>query len=246
MFSIVWALAPLAAFLNNVVEVRFDAFKILLEHRRPIPRCVFSCRADGVSDESDAELVVLRFSEDVGIGGWLAVFESSIKLALPVVAGLAVIATGGVRRSPPKPCLRPLCLTLLPQMEWWMYSTCHVGWDPNDSRMVPDWDCFSHEWGIRLLAAVAAERAGATAVSLIATMSPYDDATRKTIQMQNKQNELAVQNTMLPDVPAGLIEDLRFLFATYACAREPELSDGCALTNFPLQVRRQRQWRVEP
>lgn len=107
MFSIVWALAPLAAFLNNVVEVRFDAFKILLEHRRPIPRCVFSCRADGVSDESDAELVVLRFSEDVGIGGWLAVFESSIKLALPVVAGLAVIATGGVRVSSSSPaCVR--------------------------------------------------------------------------------------------------------------------------------------------
>ncbi|EQC26094.1 hypothetical protein SDRG_16046 [Saprolegnia diclina VS20] len=38
MFSVVWPLLPIPAFLNNVFEVRGDAFRLLFCHRRPMPR----------------------------------------------------------------------------------------------------------------------------------------------------------------------------------------------------------------
>ncbi|RQM27604.1 hypothetical protein B5M09_006767, partial [Aphanomyces astaci] len=38
MFSVVWPLLPVPAFLNNILEVRGDAFRLLFCHRRPMPR----------------------------------------------------------------------------------------------------------------------------------------------------------------------------------------------------------------
>lgn len=70
MFTIAWSLVPLTALLNNVLEIRFDCFKLLNNHRRPLPM------------------------EDQGIGEWLNALNASIAFALPVVAGLVVIGTG--------------------------------------------------------------------------------------------------------------------------------------------------------
>ncbi|OQR87278.1 transmembrane protein [Achlya hypogyna] len=38
MFTVVWPLLPIPAFLNNIFEVRGDAFRLLFCHRRPMPR----------------------------------------------------------------------------------------------------------------------------------------------------------------------------------------------------------------
>ncbi|KAG9417113.1 hypothetical protein AC1031_001503 [Aphanomyces cochlioides] len=38
MFTVVWPLLPIPAFINNVLEVRGDAFRLLFCHRRPMPR----------------------------------------------------------------------------------------------------------------------------------------------------------------------------------------------------------------
>lgn len=70
MFTVVWALAPLTALVNNVLEIRFDSFKVLRNLRRPLPM------------------------EDQGIGGWEGALEQSTLLAMPVVAALVVIGTG--------------------------------------------------------------------------------------------------------------------------------------------------------
>jgi len=167
MFTVVWALAPLAAFLNNVVEVRFDAFKVLVERQRPVPR------------------------EDSGIGGWLGVFTGSIQLALPVVAGLIVIATGG--------------------LEWWMFSGCHVGWPADDTSMVPDWDCFE-QWAWRLLVGVLIERLGTMLVSWFGSLSAYDATTKRRIAEIDRERVQAIQDSLLPGMPDGLGDDLAFLF----------------------------------
>ena len=37
-FSVCWFLAPLPAFINNIFEMRGDAFKFLYSTRRPVPR----------------------------------------------------------------------------------------------------------------------------------------------------------------------------------------------------------------
>ncbi|SCZ87275.1 BZ3500_MvSof-1268-A1-R1_Chr2-2g04741 [Microbotryum saponariae] len=37
LFSVIWPIAPLFAYLNNFIELRSDAFKITHQHRRPIP-----------------------------------------------------------------------------------------------------------------------------------------------------------------------------------------------------------------
>jgi len=42
MFSVVWSWIPFIAMVNNVFEVRGDAFKLFYQHRRPIPRKVKS------------------------------------------------------------------------------------------------------------------------------------------------------------------------------------------------------------
>ncbi len=38
MFSVVWPFCPCAAFVNNLFELRGDAYKLLRECRRPVPR----------------------------------------------------------------------------------------------------------------------------------------------------------------------------------------------------------------
>lgn len=70
MFTIAWSLAPITALVNNVIEIRFDSFKLLYNNRRPLPL------------------------EDQGIGEWANALNSSVAYALPVVAGLVVIGTG--------------------------------------------------------------------------------------------------------------------------------------------------------
>ncbi|SCV70174.1 BQ2448_1568 [Microbotryum intermedium] len=37
LFSVIWPIAPVFAYLNNFIELRSDAFKITHQHRRPIP-----------------------------------------------------------------------------------------------------------------------------------------------------------------------------------------------------------------
>uniref|UniRef100_A0A0W0GAX1 Putative IST2-Plasma membrane protein n=1 Tax=Moniliophthora roreri TaxID=221103 RepID=A0A0W0GAX1_MONRR len=43
LWSIIWPLAPLMAFINNILEIRSDAFKIATHSRRPVP-----CRVEGI------------------------------------------------------------------------------------------------------------------------------------------------------------------------------------------------------
>ena len=37
MFTTCWALAPVPAFLNNILELRGDVFKLIYNSRRPVP-----------------------------------------------------------------------------------------------------------------------------------------------------------------------------------------------------------------
>jgi anoctamin-10 len=62
LFSVVWPLAPLAAFLNNVVEVRADPLAIAYHCRRPIPQ-----RADSIGTYAPYALWS-RFCVSVGVG----------------------------------------------------------------------------------------------------------------------------------------------------------------------------------
>ncbi|OQR87287.1 transmembrane protein [Achlya hypogyna] len=78
MFTAVWPLLPLPAFLNNVLEVRGDAFRLLFGHRRPMPR------------------------RDASIGEWATVLHYANVMAITVVSGLiamyhlgALVAIGG-------------------------------------------------------------------------------------------------------------------------------------------------------
>lgn len=64
MFTVVWPLLPLPAFLNNLLEVRGDAFRLLFASKRPMPR------------------------RDNSIGEWLTVMERSSILAVIVVSGI--------------------------------------------------------------------------------------------------------------------------------------------------------------
>lgn len=38
LFVVAFPLAPLFAFLNNIIEIRVDAFKVLTQLRRPLPK----------------------------------------------------------------------------------------------------------------------------------------------------------------------------------------------------------------
>ena len=38
LFVVAFPLGPLFAFLNNVLEIRIDAFKVLTQLRRPLPK----------------------------------------------------------------------------------------------------------------------------------------------------------------------------------------------------------------
>lgn len=63
MFTAVWPLLPLPAFINNILEVRGDAFRLLFAQRRPMPR------------------------RDNGIGEWLTVLKYASAIGVLVVAG---------------------------------------------------------------------------------------------------------------------------------------------------------------
>ncbi|OQR94628.1 transmembrane protein [Achlya hypogyna] len=67
MFTVVWPLLPLPAFLNNVLEVRGDAFRLLFVNRRPMPR------------------------RDVSIGEWATVLSYANIIGITVVAGLIAV-----------------------------------------------------------------------------------------------------------------------------------------------------------
>lgn len=69
-FSVAWPLAATCALVNNVLEVRGDAFKIMFGSRRPVPR------------------------EDKGIGEWLPMLRLETYLAVPIVATMIVLSTG--------------------------------------------------------------------------------------------------------------------------------------------------------
>lgn len=49
LFSTAWPLAPVAAFINNFVEIRGDAFKLAINSRRPVPQ-----RADSIGSWTEA------------------------------------------------------------------------------------------------------------------------------------------------------------------------------------------------
>jgi hypothetical protein len=45
LFVAAFPLAPLFALLNNLVEIRLDAYKFIVQHRRPIPKRIASLGA---------------------------------------------------------------------------------------------------------------------------------------------------------------------------------------------------------
>ncbi|TDH66051.1 hypothetical protein CCR75_007129 [Bremia lactucae] len=67
MFTVVWPLLPLPAFINNILEVRGDAFRLLFANRRPMPR------------------------RDTSIGEWATVLAYANIVGVTVVSGFVVI-----------------------------------------------------------------------------------------------------------------------------------------------------------
>lgn len=227
-----WSLAPVAALINNVLEVRFDAFKVLRETRRPVPR------------------------EDTGIDAWLTLLQQSIMLSLPIVAGMAVLATGGVRWGGGQvsqgtlsvvrdwlTCFVRSHLCCGVQLEWWMFAGCHLGWDPANTIMGPDWACFS-SWHWRLLAGVIIERIGVFMVHTIMSSSDMATATKRKVAAAQRKKMRVLQNTLLPAVSADLSATLKYLFDKYVdvwmcvCGFVLQLTDFCAcVKKKPTQVR---------
>lgn len=70
MFTTAWALAPVCAVINNVLEIRGDCFKLMFGNRRPVP------------------------VEDKNIGEWQEMLWLAVQLSVTVSAGLIVIGTG--------------------------------------------------------------------------------------------------------------------------------------------------------
>ncbi|RHY34857.1 hypothetical protein DYB32_001829 [Aphanomyces invadans] len=70
MFSVVWPLLPIPAFINNILEVRGDAFRLLFCHRRPMPR------------------------RDVSIGEWATVLQYANIIGITVVSAFIVMYHG--------------------------------------------------------------------------------------------------------------------------------------------------------
>lgn len=58
LFVVAFPLAPLFAFLNNILEIRIDAFKVLTQLKRPLP----------------------KKAQDIGI--WLPILNTISKLAV--------------------------------------------------------------------------------------------------------------------------------------------------------------------
>eukprot|EP00997_Jenningsia_sp_PLL12_P002329 NODE_139_length_2389_cov_64.923932_g121_i0.p1 GENE.NODE_139_length_2389_cov_64.923932_g121_i0~~NODE_139_length_2389_cov_64.923932_g121_i0.p1 ORF type:complete len:753 (+),score=267.26 NODE_139_length_2389_cov_64.923932_g121_i0:25-2259(+) len=73
-FTQAWALAPVAAIVNNFLEIRSDAFKLCYGSRRPVPR------------------------PDGDVGEWQNTMYAVPLLAIPVVSGLITLATGQLDR----------------------------------------------------------------------------------------------------------------------------------------------------
>ena len=70
MFSIVWPFCPFCALINNFLEIRGDAFRLMFLRRRPVPR------------------------KAANIGHWERVFKIQIVLAIFVATGIFVLGTG--------------------------------------------------------------------------------------------------------------------------------------------------------
>jgi len=159
--------------INNMLEIRTDAFKVLQILRRPQP------------------------SEDSGIGEWLPAMEQSVLLALPVVAGLIVVGTG--------------------QLEWWLFDdTCHEDWISDGvANMGPDLSCIP-SWGWRLLAFVVIERLGVSLVGVIKRAVPaVSPSLASELEDQDISRRRALQDSLLPSLPAGLEDDLRVVFDAF-------------------------------
>lgn len=94
MFSVVWPFCCLCSFCRNAVALRFDAIKMTIDCKRPVPR------------------------RTVGIGPWLGAFMFEIAIAQIVVPALFVYVGGqfdaffptceiSEARYGPSPCLSP-------------------------------------------------------------------------------------------------------------------------------------------
>lgn len=70
--AVVWAWAPLSAAINNNIEMRADAVKMVRAQKRPIPR------------------------RDEGIGEWERIFLKATYAALPLACGFIALATGQI------------------------------------------------------------------------------------------------------------------------------------------------------
>ncbi|TMW59650.1 hypothetical protein Poli38472_004719 [Pythium oligandrum] len=67
MFTVVWPLLPLPALVNNILEVRGDAFRLLFAQRRPMPR------------------------RDTSIGEWATVLSYANIISITAVMGFIVV-----------------------------------------------------------------------------------------------------------------------------------------------------------
>ncbi|GLE02280.1 hypothetical protein PINS_up011118 [Pythium insidiosum] len=95
MFSVVWPFCCLCSWARNVVAVRFDAIKMSIDCKRPVPR------------------------RTVGIGAWWGAFLFEVLVGLVVVPGLFVYVSGqldaffphceisATRYGPAERCLEP-------------------------------------------------------------------------------------------------------------------------------------------
>lgn len=70
MFSVVWPFCALCAYCNNSVALRFDAIKMTIDCKRPVPR------------------------RTVGIGAWTGAFMFETLIAVTIVPGLFVHVSG--------------------------------------------------------------------------------------------------------------------------------------------------------
>ncbi|KAI9909600.1 hypothetical protein PsorP6_014913 [Peronosclerospora sorghi] len=75
MFTVVWPLLPVPAFVNNILEVRGDAFRLLFANRRPMPR------------------------RDTSIGEWATVLAYANIIGVTVVSAFVVVYHAGYFRT---------------------------------------------------------------------------------------------------------------------------------------------------
>jgi hypothetical protein len=75
MFSVIWPFCPFCALLNNFLEIRGDAFRLMYLRRRPVPR------------------------KAANIGHWGGVFQLEIIISIFVSTGIFVLVRWGARRE---------------------------------------------------------------------------------------------------------------------------------------------------